>query len=144
MREINAAGLALLKRFEACKLTSYKDEGGIWTIGYGHTGPEVTQGMMFTPEQAEMQLKKDLQEFYHLDHYLSEQVNDNQWSALICLAYNIGLGGLKRSTLIRCINDGDIKGIKQNWLSWDHVEGVVSNGLLNRRKAELALFNTLD
>ncbi len=139
MREINAKGLALLKLFESCRLNAYQDQRGIWTIGYGHTGPEVVQGMSMTQEQCELQLKKDLESFYHLDQYLSEQVNDNQYSALVCLAYNIGLRALKTSTLIKTINEGEDP--TDNWLEWDHTAGVVNQGLRRRRLAELELYH---
>lgn len=141
MREINAKGLALLKFFEKCKLLAYRDSGGIWTIGWGHTGPEVTQGLVWTQKQADDQLQKDLEKFYHLDEYLTEQVNDNQYSALVCLTYNIGLRALKLSTLIKKINNGDSP--DREWLAWSHVNGVVSNGLLRRREAELELYHTI-
>jgi len=72
MRKINDRGLTLLKDFEKCRLQSYQDSGGVWTVGWGHTGPEVTQGMTYTQQQADAQLQKDLEKFYFLDHYLSE------------------------------------------------------------------------
>jgi len=141
MRCINGAGLALLKSFEGCKLTSYQDQGGVWTIGFGHTGPEVVEGMIFTPEQATMQLEKDLEKFYHLDQYLTENVNDNQYSALICLAYNIGLRALKYSQVLRKVNCEESP--DNEWRGWSHVNGVENKGLLRRREAELKLFHTV-
>lgn len=142
MREINQKGLNLLKQFEGCRLQSYKDIGGIWTIGYGETGPTITGGMFINLEQAELMLKKSLEKFYQLDHYLSEDVNDNQYSALVCLAYNIGLRALKTSTLIKKINNKEKP--DKEWLQFNHVNGKVIDGLTRRRKAELELFNTLE
>lgn len=142
MREINAAGLQLLKGFEGCKLQSYQDQGRVWTIGYGHTGPEVVQGMAITLAQAELQLKKDLENFYHLDQYLTESVNDNQYSALVCLAYNIGLRALKTSRLISLINNQEE--VDNAWRQWDHINGVENLGLKRRREAELKLYHTLE
>ena len=110
MREINEAGLALLKSFEYCRLTSYQDQRGIWTIGWGSAAtahPEICEGMTITQGQADMYLSQDLQKFYQLYHYLSEAINDNQYSALICLAYNIGLGALKTSGVLKLVNSGD-------------------------------------
>ena len=141
MREINAAGLALLKSFESCRLNSYQDQRGIWTIGWGHVDSTVVQGMTLTQDQADAYLKKDLEKFYQLDHYISEQVNDNQYSALICLAYNIGLSAIKTSGVVRAVNDHEDPSDK--WLEWDHVNGVVSDGLRRRRAAELKLYRTL-
>lgn len=141
MRKINDAGFSLLVIFEGCRLNAYLDIGGIPTIGYGHTGPEVVMGMQFTQDKARMQLEKDLEKFYQLDHYLSEDVNDNQYSALVCLAYNIGLRALKTSTLIKKINNKEKP--DKEWLKWNHVNGKVVEGLTRRRQAELELFNAL-
>jgi lysozyme len=144
MREINAAGLELIKSFESCRLNSYQDQKGIWTIGYGHSAkidPCVVEGMTITQEQAEAYLKKDLEIFHQLDHYLSEQVNENQYSALICLAFNVGLGAVKRSTLLRDINEGNYDDMVTQWKTWDHVDGVENDGLRRRRLAELKLYN---
>lgn len=141
MREINQKGLDLLKQFEGRKLTAYQDQGGIWTIGYGHTGPEVKKGMNISPDDAEYFLKIDLAKFYHLDDYLTEQVNDNQYSALICLAFNIGLRALKMSTLLRCVNNSQTP--DKEWTKWNHVNGLVNNGLTRRREAELKLYYTI-
>lgn len=141
MRKINKAGLDLLKSFEKCVLSAYKDQGGVLTIGYGHTGPEVVEGMVFTSEQAESQLLKDLETFYVLDHYLSESVNDNQYSALICLAFNVGLRAVRLSQTLRLVNEG--LNPDKEWLGFSLVDGVRSQGLINRRKAELELFHEL-
>ena len=141
MRKINDRGLTLLKDFEKCRLQSYQDSGGVWTVGWGHTGPEVTQGMTYTQQQADAQLQKDLEKFYFLDHYLSEIVNENQYSALVCLAYNIGLSAIRTSTLLKKINNGDNP--SKEWLQWNHVHGKVVDGLTRRRQAELDLYHAL-
>lgn len=141
MREINQAGLNLLTTFEGRKLTAYQDQGGVWTIGYGHTGPDVVDGLTITVDQAISLLQQDLQRFYHLDDYISEQVNDNQYSALICLAYNIGLRAIKMSKVLSCVNDNDDP--TTEWMQWNHVNGVVNAGLTNRRKAELELYHEI-
>lgn len=142
MRKINKRGLDLIKSFEKCKLNAYLDIGGIPTVGWGHTGPEVVIGTVFNQQQADAQLQTDLEKFYQLDHYLSEDVNENQYSALVCLAYNIGLKALKTSTLIKKINNKEKP--DKEWLQWSHVNGKVVDGLTRRRKAELELFNTLE
>lgn len=141
MREINSDGLALLKSFESCRLNAYQDQGGIWTVGWGHTGPEVVQGMVVTQLQADLMLQKDLERFYHLDDYLSEQINENQYSALVCLAYNIGLRALKTSQVIKLINLGQDP--TDEWMQWNHVDGQVNQGLRRRRAAELELYHEL-
>lgn len=142
MRKINNLGLALIKSYEKCKLQSYQDEGGVWTIGYGHTGPEVCEGMLFNQIQADLQLQKDLETFYVLDHYISEQVNDNQYSALICLAYNVGLRAVRLSQTLKLINEG--QNPDKEWMGFVNVDDKRSQGLVNRRTAELRLYHTLD
>lgn len=144
MRTINNVGLALLKQLEGCRLNVYQDQGGIWTIGYGSTQinhPEICKGLIINLEQAEMYLKKDLEIFYQLDHYLSEEINDNQYAALICLAYNVGLRAVKLSQTLRLVNDQ--KSPDREWLGFDKINGQISNGLINRRKAELELYHKL-
>lgn len=139
MRKVNSLGLSLIKSFEGCKLEAYQDQKGVWTIGYGCTGPEVIKGMSINQEQAEMYLQKKLEGFYHLDDYLTHEISDNQYSALICLAFNIGLRALKLSRLLGAVNKGD--DVNALWLAWSHVNGVENSGLLRRRKAELELFH---
>lgn len=141
MRKINSKGFTLLTKFEGCRLSAYKDIGGVLTIGYGHTGPEVVEGMLFTQVQANAQLEKDLEKLYRLDEHLSEQVNDNQYSALICLAFNIGLNSLLKSALIKKVNAGESP--DGEWTKWSHVNGKVVNGLLRRRVAELELYHEI-
>lgn len=139
MRRINKRGLELLKQFEGCKLDAYLDIGGVPTIGYGHTGPEVVIGMTMTQPQADATLEKDLERFYVLDHYLEEEVNENQYSSLVCLAYNIGLRAVRTSTLLKKINNGDSP--DKEWGRWNKVNGKEIAGLTRRRKAELELYH---
>lgn len=141
MRRINKAGLDLLKSFEGCKLNAYLDVGGIPTIGWGHTGPEVVIGMTMTQSQADGTLEKDLEKYYVLDHYLEEEVNENQYSALVVLAYNIGLRAVRTSTLLKKINNGDDP--SKEWLRWNKVNGKEVAGLTRRRKAELELYRAV-
>ena len=141
MRKINNAGLELLKSFEQCRLNAYQDSGGIWTVGWGHTGPEVVGGMTLNQLQADLIFEKDLEKFYHLDEYLSEQVNENQYSALVCLVFNIGLRALKLSQVMKKVNAGENP--SKEWMGWNHVNGIPNIGLTRRRSAELELYNEI-
>lgn len=144
MRQINAAGRALLKSFEKCVLTAYQDQGGIYTIGWGHANSPtfpVTEGMTITQAQADALLEKDLETFYVLDHYLTEQCNDNQYSALICLAYNVGLRAVRLSNTLKLVNEGLPP--DKEWLGFNLVNGQPSAGLTRRREAELELYHSL-
>lgn len=140
--KINEKGLQLLKLFEGRKLQAYQDQGGKWTIGYGHTGPEVIKGLVWSPEEAEQALENDLRKrVYPLWDFVIEQINDNQWSALCSLCFNVGLTAVKNSNTLRLINEGRDPSIE--WLGFSHINGVSNAGLLRRRKAELALYHEL-
>lgn len=139
-RKINQAGIDLLMRFEGCELTAYRDSGGVLTIGIGHTGPDVFEGMVITKQQALDLLDQDLQHTYKIESYIQVPVNDNQYSALVCLAFNIGTNAFKGSTLLRVLNSGnDCSSLFKQWIYVGHIPSV---GLERRRQAEAALFTT--
>lgn len=141
MREINEDGLVLLKTHEGCRLSSYQDVGGIWTIGYGDTGPDVGPGLNITQEQADERLKNKLAYFEAgVERYVTAPINDNQFSALVCFSYNIGLGNLQHSTLLNFVNAGMYRAAADQFLAWNKVKGVPVEGLTQRRLSERALF----
>src|SRR4051812_22297241 len=96
----NDAGLQIIKDFEGCRLTSYQDQKGIWTVGFGCTH-HVTPGMVISEDEAIERLKEDIQSTVSvLKSYIEpHQLNDNQFSSCVCLAFNIGVGQFKSSTL---------------------------------------------
>lgn len=146
MRKINSRGISLLKLYEGCKLYSYKDQGGILTIGYGHTGPDVKENQTITQEQADQLLELDLARFEKgVSELVTVSINESEFSALVCLAYNIGLGNLSRSTLLKKLNENNKEDAANQFLVWNHINGVPSDGLSRRRLSERALFlTTLD
>jgi lysozyme len=133
-----------LKRWEGIKLNAYKDGGGVWTIGYGHT-KDVKPGDVISLEQAHAFLEEDLA-------WAKKAVSDgvripitqNQYDAFVSLCYNIGATGFKGSTTLRRFNAGDIKGAADAITWWNKDNGKVIPGLVNRRAAEKALFLTTD
>jgi len=141
-RQINDAGLNIIKYFEGLRLEAYKDIVGKLTIGYGHTGSDVTEGQKISSLQAELLLQLDLQKFEKgVDQALTgPAVTDNQFSAMVCLAYNIGLANFTSSTLLKLVNKGQYAKAADEFVKWDHAGGKVVNGLLVRRKAERDLF----
>ncbi len=143
MRHINKAGLELLKKSEGCKLKAYPDPGTggePYTIGYGHTGG-VRPKDEITMQRAEDLLREDLVKFEHgVERLLFEDVNDNQFSALVCFAFNVGLENLRVSTLLKKLNLGDSKGAAEQFLRWNKAAGKVLPGLVTRREAEKTLF----
>lgn len=143
-REINGSGLALIKRSEGLELKAYRDPVGILTIGYGSTGDHVKPGMVITEAQAEELLKKDLARFEKAVAELCPIATDNQFSALVSLAFNVGEGegGLKTSTLRRKHNEGDYVGAANEFARWRFAGGRELPGLVKRRAAEAALYRS--
>lgn len=141
LKHINSAGLDLIKSFEGCKLKAYQDIKGIWTIGYGHTGADLRPDMEINQAAADMFLRTDLKRIEDgVNACVNVMLNDNQFSALVCLAYNIGLGAFSSSTLLKRVNASLNDDAAQEFDRWDHANGVVIPGLLRRRLAERDLF----
>lgn len=140
-RKTSQRGVDLIKRWEGCKLNQYLDQHGIKTIGYGHTGVDVVPGLSITPDQAEELLKNDLGTAEKgVDSLITVLLNDNEFAALVCFTFNIGVNAFKMSTLRTILNQGNRKGAADQFLRWNHIAGVESQGLTNRRIAERALF----
>ncbi|AXE28664.1 muraminidase [Chromobacterium phragmitis] len=136
-------GVNLIKRFEGLRLQAYQDAVGVWTIGYGHTGPEVHAGLCVSDEQAEQLLRQDLSRFEQgVASLVKVALNQNQFDALISFSYNLGLGNLQSSTLLRLLNQGDYQGAAGQFPLWDKAGGKTEPGLQKRRQAEQALFGT--
>lgn len=139
-RQINATGLALIKEFEGCRLDAYKDAVGIWTIGYGSTGPHVHPGDHITPQEAESLLQADLERFEQAVDQASPTATANQFAAMVALSFNIGISALLRSTVLREHKTGNHEAAAQAFLMWDKAGGRVLAGLLRRREAEANLY----
>ena len=138
--QTSAAGRKLIEVFEGLRLTSYQDQRGIWTVGYGHTG-DVYANEIITQEDADSLLAIDLhQAEMAIYNDVIDPLNQNQFDALVSLIYNIGAGNFKTSTVLRELNAGDYASAADAFLLWCKTNGVTNPGLLNRRKAEQALF----
>ena len=142
-QHINPLGLSLIKSCEGCQLTAYKDCVGIWTIGYGHTGSDVQEGLEIDQAQADAFLEADLgaTEQYVCDA-VKVPLNTNEFSALVSLVYNIGIGNFEKSLLLRCLNTHHRDDAAKEFLKWDKAGGKFVPGLLVRRGKEQALFLT--
>ncbi|MEN6082592.1 lysozyme [Chromobacterium piscinae] len=139
----NTAGINLIKQFEGVRLQAYQDAVGVWTIGYGHTGPEVKAGIRISQQQAEQLLATDLEKFETgVGKVVTVPLNANQFSALVSFSYNLGLGNLQSSTLLRLLNKGDYTGAAGQFPLWNKAGGNVLPGLSRRRLAEQTLFQT--
>ncbi len=141
-RKINQAGLDLIRYYEGLRLTAYKDIIGILTIGYGHTGPDVLTGKTITEWEATALLEKDLAKFETGVNRLltGSSISDNSFSALVSFSYNLGLGSLAGSTLLKLVNTNNLDGASQEFLKWCKAGGKTIPGLLARRRAERDLF----
>lgn len=137
----SAAGVALTKSFEGLRLRAYQDSGGLWTIGYGHRGPEVRAGLVWTEAQAAAALERDLAKaIARVNGCVKRELLQNQFDALVDFAYNDGCGALEGSHLLRFVNAGQFEKAAQQFPLWDHVGGREVEGLLRRREAEAAMF----
>jgi lysozyme len=141
--QLGSAGLALIKQFEGCRLTAYQDQRGIWTIGYGQTGPGIAAGLTWTQAQADAALLSATQTASNaLLHLIDIAMAQNQFDALTSLVFNIGVGNFGSSTLLKLLNQNHIPQAADQFLVWDHVNGAPDPGLLRRRQAERTLFLT--
>lgn len=141
--KINAEGIAIIKQFEGCELKAYKCPAGVWTIGYGHTGKDVTPGLVISATHAERLLLRDVESFEAgVSELVKVELTDNQFSALVSLAFNIGLGRFKNSTLLRKLNQGKYADAAQQFNKWVYAAGVKLGGLVKRRAAERELFES--
>ena len=137
----NIQGINLIKSFESCKLTAYKavSTEKYYTIGWGHYGADVTKGMKITQAQADALLVKDLEKFEaKVNKYQSKyNFNENQYSALVSFAYNVGnIDGLTAN------GTRTIAQISSKFAAYNKSGGKVLAGLTKRRAAEKKLFNT--
>jgi len=138
-RQIGQKGLDLIKRFEGLYLRSYKCPADVWTIGYGHT-KNVNSNQIITSEQAEQLLRSDLRVFEKVvSDAVTVPLNQNQFDALVSLAFNIG-GAFGSSTLLRMLNAANYAGAADQFLRWNRAGDKVLDGLTRRRTDERALF----
>lgn len=141
-RKISQNGLKLIMQFEGCRLQAYQCAAGVWTIGYGHTAG-VKQGQTITQAQAEEYLRQDCRKFENYvnnKNYVpaTEQLNQNQFDALVSFAYNCGQWNLKALCMGRTTAQ-----IAEAIPKYNKAAGKVLAGLVRRRAAEQALFNTV-
>lgn len=142
--KLNEAGLKLLKDFEGCELNAYQDVAGIWTIGYGHTGDLAYGGSVIDQDTADALLIEDVEKFERgVSKLLTCHATDNQFSALVCFAYNVGLNALGHSHLLFKLNAGEPTEAALEFIKWDHAGGKEVPGLRRRRLAEKDLFRTI-
>ena len=145
--KISTAGIDLIKSFEgylkprpdgSCE--AYKCPAGVWTIGWGCT-EGVRPGMVWTKDQAEFALRRELAKFEAaVTRLVTVPINQNQYDALVSFAYNCGEGALARSTILKRLNAGDVPGAAAAFGMWTKGGRRVLPGLVKRRQREADLF----
>ena len=140
--KISNKGIALIKEFEGCRLQSYRCSAGVWTIGYGHTGKDIKEGMTITQQEADDWLMVDCNRVLQmLRDTLRVPIRQNQLDALVSLGFNIGTEAFRKSTLMSLVNrNPDDMNIPEQFDRWVYAGGKVMNGLVRRRKAEGRLY----
>lgn len=147
MREVNRAGIELIKSFEGLSLKPYLCPANIPTIGYGTTrypnGSRVTlSDKPINEKQAEAYLIHEVRKIAQtVEKLVKVPVNDNEFAALVCFAYNVGTEAFKKSTLLKLLNaSADRVAVADQFLRWNKAGGKELAGLTRRRQAERSLF----
>lgn len=135
-----AVAMHFISRHEGLSLKAYLCPSGVWTIGYGHT-QGVREGDECTTEDAASWLVEDIEATQKaLAKYVNIPVTEGQFIALTSLAFNVGVGNVLKSKLLRKLNAGDIRGAAEEFLDFDLANGKRLPGLTTRRKDESELF----
>ncbi len=130
----------LIKYFEGFEDTAYLCPANVWTIGYGRTR-NVKEGDRITEAQAERDLLEELEEFKHqVLHSVKVELTQNELDALTSWTYNLGVGNLNSSTLLKKLNAGIKDEVPAEMLRWNKAGGKVLAGLTKRREAEAELW----
>lgn len=143
--KISQDGIDLIKNFEGCILKAYKCPAGINSVGYGHTGPDVTSSTVWTQQQADEAFIRDIERFERgVLSCVTVALQQHQFDALVSFAYNCGLGNLRNSTLLAMVNRGDFEGAANQFGRWISKGKPAEKGLTKRRKAEKLLFQDME
>lgn len=140
-------GIRLIKSFEGYhralpdgRCVAYRCPAGVWTLGWGCT-EGIREGMVWTESDAEEALRRELSQFEAgVNRLVTADINQNQYDALVSFAYNVGLGGLQRSTVLKRVNSRDFSKVPAALAMWNKGGGKVLPGLVARRQREGALF----
>lgn len=144
MENSSRNGLGLIRQFEGCRLSAYLCPAKVPTIGWGFTtwnGKKVQLGQKITQAEADAALIKEYDAYEaQVRALVKVPVSANQLGALVSFTFNVGVGALRSSTLLKMLNAGNYAGTAQQFARWDKAGGRVLTGLTKRRAAEAALF----
>jgi len=145
--KINSAGVELITQWEGLKLYPYLCSAGVPTIGYGSTryedGTKVKlSDKPITKERAVELFRNTIVSYERdVDAFCRDDINQNQFNALVSFAYNLGSNALKNSTLLKKVNiNPNDKSIKNEFMKWIYVGKKPLKGLVNRRTAEVEMY----
>lgn len=138
---ISQDGLNRIKGYEGERLEAYLDSVGIPTIGVGHTGKDVRMGMKISKQESDVLLRLDLVTAENaVNRAVTAKLTQNQFDALVSLAFNIGGTAFANSTLVKLLNAKDYAGAAAQFLRWNKAGGKTLPGLSSRRAAEMKHF----
>lgn len=142
---ISERGLDLVKSYEKCRLVAFKPTpNDVWTIGWGHTGPDVDQHTVWTQQQADDGLVKDIGTAERcVNACVTVPMTQGEFDACVSLCYNIGCDAFRKSTLVKLLNASDYDGAAAQFARWNKQAGIELAGLTKRRADEVELFETL-
>jgi lysozyme len=137
----SATCFALIRKSEGLRLKAYRDAVGVLTVGYGHTGPDVSENKKITVDEAEALLSADVT--HACDSVLEltgGNVSQGQLDALTDFVFNLGSGKLRSSTLLKKHRAGNYTGAAAEFGRWVYADGRILPGLVKRRAAETHLY----
>ncbi|TNE36768.1 MAG: hypothetical protein EP347_10100 [Alphaproteobacteria bacterium] len=142
--QTNEACIDIIKASQELRLEAYETRAGDVLIGYGHTRT-ATKGMTITADEADMLLRRDLRAIeQEVADQLTLSVNENEFSAMVCLAHNIGKSAFANSAVLKETNADNRRAAADAFLVWNKIQingDVVELEELNqRRQAERALY----
>lgn len=145
-RTISLEGIRFIEEVEGVELKVYRDVAGYLTVGVGHLvrpKDNLKEGDIISQERCDQLLQDDLESAEKaVDWSVTVRLNDNQFTALVSFAFNVGVNAFKTSTLLKKLNAGDYAGAGEQFGRWTHAGGKFVQGLANRRKKEKELFFT--
>lgn len=139
--KMSANGLDMLQDLEGVRYVAYLDTGGVWTIGVGHTGPEVVKGLRADHTQVMKWLEEDVVEAEDcVNSVVKVPLTQNQFDSLVSFVFNVGVNAFRSSTMLKRLNAGDYEGAANQFSRWVYDNGKRINGLVLRRKLEAENF----
>lgn len=141
-KHLSDFGCKMIWHYEGCSLTAYWDDNGkVWTIGWGHTGSDVYEGLTWTQEQCDNVFKSDIIVYEnYVKNYVTINLEQHEFDSMVSFTYNTGVGTLTSSDLLKYLNEGDKQKCADEFPKFIYSGGVILEGLVKRRKTERTYF----